>query len=411
MRVTLLLAQCTSDLLQRSMQIVASVLQELEIEIHRVDLHRLPYFEGSKTRQMDAIMASIESSDGVIAISSVPMMGMHGAMQSFFDNATQYEMKCFNKPLMAVTYSEWLGEQEAAQMMLKCWGILGGSDGGAIYMNKAILSSAVLARLEKEVENFYRLMKQERPNIGSSERALYYNIKQGHIGQGFNGTFTNYEEKKPEIKKFADMVREDSFAGRMKYHEDSVVQVTPPTWQPQASVAQSMQEQTLKPTQANQVAKNNESSSYRIDIATKEQTIKEIAQLLDKETGEDTFQSMKSGVYTRPPQVLSTNITTKKLQQIPHYFTAQYDKELNMVLKYKVTDIDEMGYVVIRYGDCIFTEEVDEMPTVEISLTEEVLKMILNKKITYQKAFMLGKLKVKGNFSVLPKLDQVFKAL
>ena len=39
------------------------------------------------------------------------------------------------------------------------------------------------------------------------------------------------------------------------------------------------------------------------------------------------------------------------------------------------------------------------------------LNAILSKKITYQKAFMLGKLKVKGNFSVLPKLDQVFKAL
>ena len=428
MRVTLLLAQCTSDLLQRSVQIVANVLQDLEIEIHRVELNKLPYFEGTKTRQMDSIMASIESSDGVIAISAVPMMGMHGAMQSFFDNATQYDMKCFNKPMLAVTYSEWLGEQEAAQMMLKCWGILGGVDGGAIYMNKAIISTAVLTRLEKEVENFYRLMKQERPNIGSSERALYYNIKQGHIGQGFSGIFTTNEEKKSEIRNFADIVREDSFAGRMKYREESVVQITPSISQVQASPRQSGQgqvsqgysapiqqalrgEEVKQPTQTAQVTRNHEATSHRIDIATKEQTIKEIAQLLEKEAQEDTFQSMQSGVYTRPPQVLSTNITTKKLQQIPHYFTAQYDKELNMVLKYKVTDIDEAGYIVIRYGDCIFTEELDEIPTVEISLTEEVLKTILSKKITYQKAFMLGKLKVKGNFSVLPKLDQVFKAL
>ncbi|MBP3886894.1 MAG: NAD(P)H-dependent oxidoreductase, partial [Cellulosilyticum sp.] len=314
MRVTLLLAQCTSDLLQRSVQIVTNVLQELEVEIHRVELHRLPYFEGSKTRQMDSIMASVESSDGVIAISAVPLMGMHGAMQSFFDNATQYDMKCFNKPMMAVTYSEWLGEQEAAQMMQKCWGILGGSDGGNIYMNKAIVSPEVLARLEKEVENFYRLMKQERPNIGSSERALYYNIKQGHIGQGFNGTFVTTTEKKPEIKNFADIVREDSFAGRMNYHnqnynnnnyqEEPLVQVTTPTWQSQNPV------QTMQPSQQTnntQVVRNSENNSHRIDIATKEQTIKEIAQLLEKETSEDTFQSMQSGVYTRPPQVLSTN--------------------------------------------------------------------------------------------------------
>ena len=44
-------------------------------------------------------------------------------------------------------------------------------------------------------------------------------------------------------------------------------------------------------------------------------------------------------------------------------------------------------------------------------VTEEVLESVLAKKITYQKAFMLGKLKVKGNFAILPKLDQIFKAL
>ena len=120
---------------------------------------------------------------------------------------------------------------------------------------------------------------------------------------------------------------------------------------------------------------------------------------------------MQSGVYSRPPQVLTTHINSKRLQQIPHYFAAQYDKELNMILKYQITDVDEKGYIIIKDGDCTFTEEIDKSPTVEMSLSEDVLKEILIKKITYQKAFMLGKLKVKGNFAVLPKLDQIFKAL
>ncbi len=48
-------------------------------------------------------------------------------------------------------------------------------------------------------------------------------------------------------------------------------------------------------------------------------------------------------------------------------------------------DIEEEGYIVIRHGDCIFTEEIDEVPTVEMSLTEDVLKKatdIIVKKIT-----------------------------
>lgn len=390
MKVTLLLAQCTSELLQRSLQIVTHVLNDLEVEICRVDLHKLPYFEGHKTRQMDSIMTAVESCEGVIGICSVPMLGINGAMQNFFDNATLYEMDCFNKPMLAITYSEWLGEQEAAQMMLKCWGILGGVEGSAIYLNKTLPSAEVLERLEKEVENFYRLMKQERPNIGSSQRVLYYNIKQGHmeIGQAFTA-------KKPQIKNFADIVKDDSFAGRMTYHNEQIVEAN---------------KKNMDLPVMNEVRQAN-NNTHRIDLSTKEQTIKEIAQLIEKEAHGEGFKSMQSGVYSRPPQVLTTHINSKRLQQIPHYFAAQYDKELNMILKYQITDVDEKGYIIIKDGDCTFTEEIDKSPTVEMSLSEDVLKEILIKKITYQKAFMLGKLKVKGNFAVLPKLDQIFKAL
>lgn len=391
MKVTLLMAQCTSELLKQSIQIVRKVLKELDVEIYTVELHKLPYFEGNKTKQIENIMASIESSQGVVAVSAVPMLGMHGAMQSFFDNATMYPAEYFNKPLMAITYSEWLGEQEAAQIMQKCWSILGGTEGGSIYMNKALPSTSALERLEKEVENFYRFMKQERPNIGCSERIFYYRVKQGDEGNKYGDPA--HIEKKPEIRNFSDIVREDQFASRMAYYKQ--------------------ENEGNMPVESKKVVSNSpvKPADTHIDLSTKEQTIKEIAHFIEKEANGDGFRSMNSGVYTRPPQVLSTNISVRKLQQIPHYFAAQYDKSLNMVLRYQLTDIDEKGYIVIRDGDCTFEEEVASTPTVEMILTEEVLQSILSKKITYQKAFMLGKLKVKGNFSILPKLDQIFRAL
>lgn len=390
MKVTLLLAQCTSELLKKSVQIIAHVLRELDVELSQVELHKLPYFQGEKTRQMDSIMASISESKGVIAISSVPMLGMHGAMQSFFDNATQYDMENFNKPMLTITYSEWLGEQEAAQMMLKCWNILGGTEGGSIYMNRALPTSPVLERLEKEIENFYRLIKQERPNIGSSERVFYYNIKQGHASPTILKADTRETKTvEPEIKSFAELVKEDTFANRMVSQNEKITRVD-----------KASNQETVK-----------EISSHRIDLSTKEQTIKEIAHLIEKEANGDEFKSMNTGIYTRPPQIFTTNSGMKRLQQIPHYFAAQYDKTIQFILKYQIPDIEENGYIIIKDGDCNFVEEVEGVPTVEMLLTEEVLMSILSKKLTYQKAFMLGKLKVKGNFSVLPKLDQVFKAL
>ena len=390
MKVTLLLAQCTSELLKKSVQIIAHVLRELDVELSQVELHKLPYFQGEKTRQMDSIMTSISESKGVIAISSVPMLGMHGAMQSFFDNATQYDMENFDKPMLAITYSEWLGEQEAAQMMLKCWNILGGTEGGSIYMNRALPTSPLLERLEKEVENFYRLIKQERPNIGSSERVFYYNIKQGHASPTILKPDTRETKTvEPEIKSFAEFVKEATFVNRMVSQNEKI-----------AKADKSSNRESVK-----------ETSTHRIDLSTKEQTIKEIAHLIEKEANGDEFKSMNTGIYTRPPQIFTTNSGMKRLQQIPHYFAAQYDKTIQFILKYQITDIEESGYIVIKDGDCNFVEEVEGVPTVEMLLTEEVLMSILSKKLTYQKAFMLGKLKVKGNFSVLPKLDQIFKAL
>lgn len=390
MKVTLLLTQSPSALLDKSIQLVTKVLQELEVEIHGVQVHKLPYFDGKKSRQMDSVMSSINASDGVIAISSVPMLGIHGALQSFFDSATLYEMEYFNKPILAITCSKWLGEQEAVQMIQKCWNILGGVDGGSIAMNEALPHEPYLQRIEKEVENFYRLMRQERPNIGSSERLFYYNIKQGG-GVLNTPQYQSKQEtvRQPEIKSLVDMIKSDNFATRMERHTE-VLQSAPKT----------VPEEFVE-----------EIETHHINLSTKEQTIKEIANLIEREANGETFTSMQAGIYTRPPQ-MSTGVSgPKKLQQIPHYFVAQHDKTINVVIKYQLTDLNENGYIVISNGDCDYRDEVEETPHVEMMLSEDVLQEILNKKITYQKAFMLGKLKVKGNFAILPKLDQVFKAL
>lgn len=384
MKVTLLLAQCTSGLLEQSVQIVTDVLRELEVETLKVELHKLPYFEGSRTRQMDSVIKAIESSKGVIAISNVPLLGMHGGMQSFFDHATMYGVESFNKPMFAITYSEWLGEQAAAQMILKGWNILGGIEGGSIYMNKTLPFKPALERLEKEIENFYRLIKQDRPNIGSSERNLYYHMKQGGQLDSISQDSPKQEIPLKEIKKLADIVKQDSFASHLNFYQNREKQ--------QQSSARAEE-------------------SPRIDLAAREQSISEITQLLQRGPEEEEFKSIHSGVYTRPPQIITTSSSMKRLQQIPHYFAAQHDRSLNLILKYQVTDIEEQGYVVIKNGDCNFEEWTDETPTVEMTLNEEVLLNLLSKKMTYQKAFMLGKLKVKGNFSVLPKLDLIFKAL
>lgn len=386
MKVILLLADCNTSYLTKSVETVIKVLEELDIEIHKVDLYKLPYFTGIKTKEMESVMSAIRESKGVIAVTNVPMLSIHGAMQSFFDAATLYTAENFNKPLLAITYSNWLGEMEAADRMLKAWNILGGIEGGKVCFNKQVPLEEIEVRLEKEVEDFYRLLKQERGNIGCSERMIYRFIKEGvNLNEvaGYKGQSESKVDRQPEIKSFASMLRAEGLEK---------------TKEPEA--------RGLEVPKSVGVEKTAQKESY-IDLSTKEQTIKEISSLLKKEVN-DEFISMNTGVYRRPGQ--GEIVKNKKIQQLPHYFIAQHDKSLKATLKYQITDIGEEGYIIIENGDCVYEEVISGMPTVELVLTDDVFREIQSKKMTYQKAFMLGKLKVKGNFAILPKLDQVFKS-
>lgn len=391
MSITLLLAQCTSAHLQQSIRIIIKVLEELDVVVHKVDLMKLSYFNGKKTREMDTIINSIAEGSGVIAVSNVPMLSVHAAMQSFFDFATLYDESVFNKPMLAVTYSEWLGEVEAAQHMLKSWNVLGGIEGNKVCFNNQMPIDNIGERLEREVEDFYRLMKQDRHNLGCSERQIYKFIKTGNSFEDYNSNFKSISadalredikgSKEPEIRSFVDLLRQDNKQVVMKERvKENIVQPVPV---------------------------ETEQERPHINISTKEQTIKEIAGLLEKEVKEEV-SAAKAGVYGRPQVKQGSG---RRIHQLPHYFVAQHDKSLNMVLKYQITDTDDEGYIVITEGDCHYEEKVEVSPTVEIIMNQVVFEEVIDKKITYQKAFMLGKLKVKGNFAILPKIDQIFKTI
>lgn len=384
MKITFLLAQCTVQYLQDSIDAITKVLKELDIEIQILDLSKLPYFNDKKTKEMDKVVQTIDESKGVIAVTNVPMLSMHGAMQTFFDSATLYSEDKFDKPILAITYSEWLGEVEAAEKILKNWSIIGGTEGQKICLNKSADFKDVVGRLERLTEDFYRLIKQDRQNIASTERQLYNYLKTGQVLGGINSLSRTKEtiQEKPssaksqvQIKSFADMLKQEN---KIEGPKDIPTEPT-------------------------------------INLSTKEQTIKDIAHLLKKQVNEDKeneeFTSIPSGIYKKPVQQGMPQPMAKRLQQIPHYFIAKHDKSLEMVLKYTISNSNEEGFIVIKDGDCEYQESMEVPPIVELMMTDEALTEILSKKITYQKAFMLGKLKVKGNFAILPKLDQIFTSI
>ncbi len=367
MKVVILPANCMGDYLTEALSCIKRILKELEVDIQVLDLNGLPYFRGKKVKPMDAIMKAIDSADAVVAMTNVHVLGVHASMQSFLDFAGLYEGDSFNKPILVVTYSEWIGEIEAADLVLRAWNILGGKSGNKVCINAYSSKEDVLFELEKSIEDFYRVIKQNRPNLPSSQRSLFLATK----------------EKIKETKEIKESTK-----------------VTPLT--------DILEQQTRIDLRVDEGAKE----VMNVENLEKEKNIQEISKLLKREIQQSTkeFTQLDEVIYKRPSS--NQNLTvqvTKKLSSLPHYFTAKHDKDLEMKVQYIIADTEEKGYITIKEGDCIYTEGVANAPSVELTLATEVLSDIFLKKITYQKAFMLGKIKARGNFVLLAKLDQIFK--
>lgn len=170
---------------------------------------------------------------------------------------------------------------------------------------------------------------------------------------------------------------------------------------------------TYKETRANKVTFNMPIEHMSFE----EKPDESILEHVDEETNQirellkQDFVPLNTGVYSKPLQGVGRSNKVKRIQTLPHYFIVKHEYSLDMAVQYIITDTNEKGYLIIRNGDCEYYEGMAEEPTVELSLTDEILQMLMSKQITYQKAFMVGKLKVKGNFVLVSKLDQVFKVI
>ena len=92
-----------------------------------------------------------------------------------------------------------------------------------------------------------------------------------------------------------------------------------------------------------------------------------------------------------------------------HYYQPQLSNNLICAIQLNVEGINGFdGYFLINNKDCEYYDGVFENPSVTIISNEINWLNIVTGKISAQKSFMTGNIKIKGNFVLITKFDQMF---
>lgn len=101
---------------------------------------------------------------------------------------------------------------------------------------------------------------------------------------------------------------------------------------------------------------------------------------------------------------------------LPHYFNSQLASDIDMSIFLSITGSEEFsGRIEIGGGRCDFLQgdnlDTEQEADIAIFADSAAWSDVLSGKFTAQNAFMTGRIRVRGNFLLLPKFDQLFEKM
>ncbi len=134
---------------------------------------------------------------------------------------------------------------------------------------------------------------------------------------------------------------------------------------------------------------------------------------LKKYATPDAVPERAAPVFTAPvmPAVKPRQKTIRQItQSLPHYFQPQLSSGLTATVQFNITGAESFdGYLTIQSTECAYADGTAMNPDITIIADAEVWGDVMKHRYTAQKAFMIGGLKVRGNFVLLTKFDTLFK--
>ncbi|MCL1884104.1 MAG: NAD(P)H-dependent oxidoreductase [Defluviitaleaceae bacterium] len=340
------------------------VFSELEIETETIDLGALhpPYFDGETTNALDSVMEKLRNADGIILATTAQMFAPTALMQSFIEylEHTEYANVLTNKHCMLIALSQNGGEKSTLEYLTRVVHHMGG------------FVAAQIGLQARHVENF-----------------------------------------DSESGEFTDKIAED-FYRAVKQNRQYII----PTDIAPTIFSKALTVENTKPAPIEEKPQKSESIQTHLNNFTEvqEKEIEELSMLFSQKYsgGDDERQEIVSAIPANPfaPTANELEIKTveKLTRDLPNSFQSGLSAGLQAVIQLNITGSEIFdGFIHIHSTECTYTNGTTPAPDIIIMADATIWHDVLTKKTTAQKAFMIGGIKVRGDFVLLTKFDTLFK--
>ncbi len=361
-------------------RVITETLQELEVNVSEVNLplKQIPFYDGIRSEAATEVASLLKQAEGIIFATTVSQHSYGAALQGFIEHLA-YNGNAgalTGKNCMLVLLSTDGQPQAAMAYYAAMLHSFGANDAVRLALSKEHVAGEGLTETAQEmterlVEDYYRMVRQSRPFVLPVAHVAPMAVDVSPIAfeQALSAEALSFpvpEKPKVPVSDVYKKLKLDEFNEKQEEDINEIARFF-------AGKYEAAQEDTDWVAQASTV----------------------------------TAPAPKPKAKEAAPRTKTCHQLTKNL---PHYFQPQLATGLEEVIQLFITGEETVtGYYTIEQGECVYQDGTADAPDITILADTQVWTDVLKGKVTAQKAFMVGQLKVRGNFVLLTKFDQLFK--
>lgn len=416
----------------------------------------LPYLNNQTPDiELVNIINTIQSSDGVIFSFNVNLFAPNALLQTFLDYLSypMYKNILKDKNCYIIAVSNNSGEKQAVEYLTRVIQYLGGYPSVISAFNSSIAYSIETDQhnrnvFEKQVEDFYRFVKQGREFFIPCDAPISKQIVTVNDSKRIDAKVSdnNFSRTQP-ISQIQQQINPQMQQSQPNYNNEPMNRQVrnPEPMQPLHSTnIQNNFDQVSRRENDTTFIQHNMLKAYDAqtqfsDTHQRRQTntqdtsdLNEIAKMLqEKQYQKQTRQNRKvndmpkidgmvnahrADEYLRNDFAVNQDLEPKNMsvyhltKRLEHFYQPHLSNGIKMNIALTVTGEENFDVAIVINGtECMIQDgQVDKADTTIIA-SSNIWNEVLSGSVSIQKAFMTGQIKVKGNFILLSKFDQLFK--